>query len=280
MHVQTISYVENDAGSKFVKSLHETGFAVLKDHPISDDLLVDLYTGWREFFRSEEKYAFRVTETLGTQEGYYPIEESETAVGHAIRDLKEYYHVTCNGPIPPKLVTATMTYRRLSWDLACKLLTWVQDHTPSSQNENLKEPFWKIISLEASLLRILNYPSMTGNEDANAVRAAPHEDINLITLLPASDQPGLQVQDTGGGWHDVSTNTQELIINTGDMLLEATDGYFPSTTHRVINPGGSIPNSSRISAPFFITPRLDVALSDRYTAGSYLQERLCQITRD
>ncbi len=62
------------------------------------------------------------------------------------------------------------------------------------------------------------------------------------------------------------------------MLREATKGYYPSTTHRVVNPGGNIDNVSRISVPFFLTPRLDAVLSSRYTAGDYLDERLRRIS--
>ena len=47
---------------------------------------------------------------------------------------------------------------------------------------------------------------------------AAHEDINLITLLVAGTQPGLQVQDINGTWHDVSCDIGSIAINTGDML--------------------------------------------------------------
>ena len=59
------------------------------------------------------------------------------------------------------------------------------------------------------------------------------------------------------------------------MLQECSRGYYPSTTHQVINPTGE--NVSRLSMPFFIHPRDEVKLSDRYTAKSYLEERLKQL---
>ena len=92
------------------------------------------------------------------------------------------------------------------------------------------------------LLRILHYPPLNGNEQKGAIRGAAHEDINLITLLVAGTQPGLQVQDINGTWHDVSCDIGSIAINTGDMLSEASNGYFPSTTHRVINPNKQIKN--------------------------------------
>ena len=136
-----------------------------------------------------------------------------------------------------------------------------------------------MLSRDETLLRVLHYPPLDGSESPDALRAAAHEDINLITLLPVSNQAGLQVQDTANNWIDVSNVSGDIIVNSGDMLQEASGGYYPSTTHRVDNPGGRIENVSRISMPFFLTARPDVVLSERYTAGSYLEERLRLITR-
>ena len=130
---------------------------------------------------------------------------------------------------------------------------------------------------ENHLLRILHYPPLNGSESSNAIRGAAHEDINLITLLVASTQPGLQVKDTLGNWHNVTCDTGAIAINTGDMLSKASRGYFPSTTHQVINPNNKIKNESRYSMPLFLHPKDDVVLSEKYTAGQYLQERIKEI---
>ena len=61
------------------------------------------------------------------------------------------------------------------------------------------------------------------------------------------------------------------------MLQEASKGYFPSTTHRVINPTGQASNTSRVSIPLFLHPQNDVVLSERYTAGAFLNERLQEL---
>lgn len=79
---------------------------------------------------------------------------------------------------------------------------------------------------------------MTGKEEPGAIRAQAHEDINLITILPAASEPGLQVKTLDGEWQDVPCDFGNLIINIGDMLQEASGGYYPSTSHRVINPSG------------------------------------------
>ena len=60
------------------------------------------------------------------------------------------------------------------------------------------------------------------------------------------------------------------------MLQKASGGYYPSTTHRVVNPEPGL-NISRYSMPMFLHPRPEVRLDENYTADSYLQERLREI---
>jgi isopenicillin N synthase-like dioxygenase len=109
------------------------------------------------------------------------------------------------------------------------------------------------------------------------LRAAPHEDINLLTLLPAADGPGLELQLRGGEWVSVPHKPGQLIINIGDMLQEVTDGYLPSTTHRVAAPARGEALPSRMSLPLFLHPRPEVVLSSRYSARQYLTQRLNEL---
>ena len=68
-----------------------------------------------------------------------------------------------------------------------------------------------------------------------------------------------------------------ITVNVGDMLQMASGGYFPSTSHRVVNPESSINNVSRFSLPMFMHPRNEVILKPGTTAQDYLQERLKEI---
>ena len=111
----------------------------------------------------------------------------------------------------------------------------------------------------------------------SVLRAAPHEDINLLTLLPAADGPGLELQLRSGEWISVPHSPGQLIVNIGDMLQEATGGYLPSTSHRVAIPDTKQPATSRMSLPLFLHPRPDVVLSSRYTARQYLMQRLNEL---
>jgi isopenicillin N synthase-like dioxygenase len=68
-----------------------------------------------------------------------------------------------------------------------------------------------------------------------------------------------------------------IAVNTGDMLQMASNGYLPSTTHRVVNPEGAHRGEPRLSMPLFLHPRNEVRLSMEHTAESYLQQRLKEI---
>jgi isopenicillin N synthase-like dioxygenase len=209
---------------------------------------------------------------------FFPAEVSEVAKGCTKKDIKEYFHVYPNGRVPEKLEADIREYYRLANEFASTLLSWVQEYAPDDVKAkfsiDLKD---MIVNSDQTLLRVLHYPPMTGDEEPGAIRAAAHGDINLLTVLPASNEPGLQVQSSDGGWIDVPCDFGSLIINIGDMLQEASGGYFPSTIHRVINPSGKASDKSRISLPLFLHPRPDVVLSERYTADDYLNERLREL---
>lgn len=276
MQLPTVDYTAENAAEQFVESLRNTGFGVLKNHPISQDLVESIYKNWQEFFNSSEKHDFLFSKE--TQDGYFPPEVSEVAKGFTVKDIKEYFHVYPNGRVPAQLEAEIREYYRLANEFASTLLSWVQEYAPADVKAKFSIDLKDMISnSDQTLLRILHYPPMTGDEEPGAIRAAAHGDINLLTVLPAANEPGLQVQDKDGGWLDVPCDFGNLIINIGDMLQEASGGYFPSTIHRVINPTGKASDKSRISLPLFLHPRPDVVLSERYTADEYLNERLREL---
>ncbi|MFK7892034.1 MAG: 2OG-Fe(II) oxygenase family protein [Granulosicoccus sp.] len=273
-----VDYTAPDAERQFVQSLRETGFGVLKNHPIPQSVVSNIYTNWTNFFNSEVKndYMFDAEKF----DGFFPRKLAETAKGHSVRDIKEYFHYYPWGRCPAELSEELHGYYEQTIRFATELLNWVERQTPTNVAARYREPLSHMIhNSEQSLLRVLHYPPIDEELEPGAIRAGAHEDINLLTLLPAANEPGLQVMQRDGTWLDVPCDFGNLIINIGDMLQEASAGYFPSTTHRVINPDGSASHKSRISLPLFLHPRPDVVLSDRYTAGSYLKERLDELRK-
>lgn len=276
MELNVIDYNADNAAEKFVASLKNTGFGVLKNHPISQPLVDSIYRNWYEFFRSEDKHHYLYNKD--TQDGYFPPSVSETAKGHSVKDIKEYFHIYPWGQIPPHLKDEILTYHQNTTEFAAQLLQWVDKYSPAEVKKHFSMPLPEMIrDSQQTVLRVLHYPPMTGHEEPGAIRAAAHGDINLLTILPAANEPGLQVLTLDGEWIDVPCDFGNIIINIGDMLHVASGGYYPSTQHRVINPTGGQQHKSRISLPLFLHGKPDVVLSEKYTAGSFLEERLKEL---
>ncbi len=275
MRVLRVQYGSPDAPKQFAESLRTTGFAVIANHPIPHDLIGDVFAEWAKWFESGDKQNYLYDPK--TQAGYFPF-KTENAKGTTVKDLKEFFHLFLETPIPAGFSPKTrQMYDRMN-GLGVELLGWLQDHTTDKVRQQLSMPLTKMSDgSKETLLRPIHYPGLKGDEEPGAIRAAAHEDINLITLLPAATAPGLQVRDLQGNWHDVTCNPGDIAINAGDMLQEATGGHYISTTHRVINPAGSDATKPRYSMPLFIHPRPEVRLSERHTAGTYLEERLREI---
>lgn len=281
LELAVIDYKAVDASFKFSKSLHEIGFAVIKNHGLDHGFIQDVYKSWEDFFTStdEVKADFEFEST--THDGFVSFDKSETAKGNNIKDLKMFYHFYKWGRCPDFLKEKTdRIYNQLE-GLACDLLGSIEQYLPANIKENLCMPLSKMVKDSGhSLLRPIYYPSLNGSEPAGAIRSAPHEDIDMITLIAAPSEPGLQVKNKAGNWIDVPCDPAWLVINSGDMLDECTNGFYPSTTHRVINPKASENGvtKARLSMPLFLHPHSDVKLSDRYpTAEGYRQERFGEI---
>lgn len=292
--IQTVSMRDKEFGKKITESLKDTGFAIVTDHGLSESTIEDAYAYWAEFYKTANafKTKFKYNPEENLQGGYFPM-KSENAKDYKIGDLKEFYHFyrTSDLPVPPidvlgryepiSLTAGPHSVVELFSQLertGMEILTEINNYLPNQ--------IWVDLSMDlevmaqgspATLFRSLHYPPIDDKDAAEgAVRAAAHEDINLITLLPAATASGLEVKDVDGNWHTVATNKNDLVVNVGDMLQLATNGYLKSTTHRVINtPEGR--TTSRYSMPFFIHPWPEVKLSKNKTAAQYLDERLKEI---
>ena len=144
-----------------------------------------------------------------------------------------------------------------------------------------------------SILRLLHYFPIKDISyvPEGFVRAAAHEDINLITLLMGASAEGLQAKTKAGHWIDINPLDNQIVVNIGDMLQRLTNGQLLSTSHRVINKNPLLMKKSRYSMPFFLHPIPSMDLSalpntinennpkkfKDITAGVYLDERLKEL---
>ena len=273
--ILTVDFLSEDAPKNFVRSLKETGFAIIKNHPISESLLNKVYADWTTFFNSKKKHDYIFHKEK--QDGYFPY-KSENAKGYNAKDLKEFFHIYPWGRYPYDMDNDTLEFYENIQYLGDELLDWIDYASPKHVSKKFSTSLVDMVEdTDQNLLRVINYPGLKSLNTHGEIRAQEHADINLITLLVASTQPGLQVKNTKGKWIDVNPKSGELIVNTGDMLQECSGGYFPSTIHRVVNPTKKNKDKARLSLPLFIHPRDEVVLSEKYTAGQYLNERLREI---
>ena len=277
--IQVVDYCSPHAPKQFARSLKETGFGVVSNHPIQQDLINWAYEKWGAFFKSPDKMNYPFDPK--THSGFISTELSETAKGYKKKDLKEFFHIYNQAQCPPELSEKTIDLKSQLTNLGSELLRWVHEHTPTEITDKLKVTLPQMIDgSELHLFRLIHYPPLTGNEPEGAMRAAAHGDINLLTMLPAATAEGLQAKMATGEWIDVPINANWIVVNAGDMLEECTGNYYPSTKHRVLNPAGEAAKHSRLAMPLFLHPRDDIRLSDKHTAHSYRMERYKELGLD
>lgn len=274
--------------------LRDYGFVILTDHNVDSSLLADAYALSEQVFAlsSAIKTSYR-----GGLRGYTPF-GTEHAKGNHLPDLKEFWQVGHDvdalAPIDPlfppnvwpnQVEHFETTFRSLFQALNETGIVVLRALAPSLGLD--ASYFDALVERGTSLLRVLHYPPIPGDADPNCVRAAPHEDINFITILVAAKGAGLELLDRDGTWLRVETSPRNLIVDSGDMLARLTNGVIPATTHRVVNPLG--PNVSRYSMPFFMHPSVETSLEclpsclgtgakfPPITAGAFLSERLREI---
>ncbi|WP_350285758.1 2-oxoglutarate and iron-dependent oxygenase domain-containing protein [uncultured Croceitalea sp.] len=291
--------------AKFIKEIgsafENIGFVALSGHFLSDDLVSDLYAEIKKFFTlpQDTKDSYEI-EGIGGQRGYTSFGK-EHAKGRKEGDLKEFWHfgqyVEDNAKLaeeyPDNVTVAELpkfneigkeTYQMLE-KTAKYVLRALALHLGLTETY-----FDEWIKNGNSILRPIHYPPIT-TEPKNAVRAAAHGDINLITLLMGAHGKGLQVQNHKKEWVDAIAQPNELMINVGDMLSRLTNNKLKSTIHQVVNPPKELWGTSRYSIPFFMHPVSEMPLNcledcvtadnpkqfEDITAGAYLHERLIEL---
>ncbi len=290
---------------KFIKEIgtafEEIGFVALSGHFLSEDLVSDLYGEIKEFFQlpQEVKDSYEI-EGIGGQRGYTSFGK-EHAKGRTEGDLKEFWHfgqyVTDNAKLEQEypdnvLVTELIKFNQVGEE-TYKMLEKTARYVlrALALHLDLDETYFDdFITNGNSILRPIHYPPIT-KEPKNAVRAAAHGDINLITLLMGAHGKGLQVQNHKGEWVDAIARPDQLMINVGDMLARLSNNRLKSTIHQVVNPPKELWGSSRYSVPFFMHPISEMPLNcldkcidkdhpkafDDITAGAFLNERLIEL---
>jgi isopenicillin N synthase-like dioxygenase len=293
---------------KFVAELgaayHSIGFVAIRNHFLTDDQQQRLYTAIKKFFAlpDEVKKKYERADLAG-QRGYIG-KGKEHAKGRNTGDLKEFYHVGQEldqrqllqevypdniwpDEVPELKSVAVDVYRALE-KTGTYMLRAIAIYLKLPENY-----FDDKIKSGNSILRPIHYYPIENPDavPADAVRAAEHGDINLITLLMGASADGLQVLRRDGKWIPITALPDQLVVNVGDMLERLTNKTLKSTIHRVVNPPKHLMNTPRYSIPFFMHPRSEMSLAalpetvnaenprqwEDITAGEFLDQRLAEI---
>ncbi|MGB5666746.1 MAG: 2-oxoglutarate and iron-dependent oxygenase domain-containing protein [Maribacter sp.] len=282
-------------------AFEEIGFVALSGHFLSDKLVEDLYREIKNFFNlpqaTKDKYEIP---GIGGQRGYTSFGK-EHAKGRKEGDLKEFWHfgqyVVDNPKLEAEYPNNIIVTELKNFNAVGKETFKMLEKTAKfvlralALHLGLDETYFdEYIKNGNSILRPIHYPPIK-HEPKNAVRAAAHGDINLITLLMGAHGRGLQVMNHKGEWVDAIAQTDQLMINVGDMLSRLTNNKLKSTIHQVVNPPKELWGTSRYSIPFFMHPISGMPLNclencvdknhpkqfEDITAGAFLHERLIEL---
>lgn len=289
-----------DFSRQLMHDFRAYGFAVVTDHGIPAGAIYDADVAARRLFALPDvvKRQWHIPGTGGAR-GYTPF-GVEAAKDAAEVDQKEFWHVGRELPadhpyasdMPPNVWPDVPGFREAALDIfgafetaGARLLEAI------AIGLNLPDAFFAGPTRDGnSVLRFLHYPPQASAP--SGIRAAAHEDINVITLLLGAEEAGLELLSRDGVWLPVNPPEGALVVNIGDMLQRLTNHVLPSTTHRVANPVGPAAGRARFSMPFFLHFAPDylietlpgcitAASPDQYpesiTANAYLLQRLREI---
>lgn len=274
----------------FGDALREFGFVTVTGHGIEKDLIARAYAAVRALFALPEEQKARYLVPGGAGQRGYTGRGAEHAKNRKVGDLKEFWHVGRDAygenlwpSEVPALEETTLPLFGALESSARTMLRALAEYLGVPRN-TLSD----MIENGNSILRLIHYPPLRDLFVPGAVRAAEHEDINLITLLCEGTASGLEILTRDGEWIPVDTLKDQIVVDSGDMLQRVTKGVIPSTTHRVVNPPGD--DTERYSMPFFVHPYPDCALHPLplkeaehlpdlplLTADQFLRQRLIEI---
>ncbi|MDQ2852641.1 MAG: isopenicillin N synthase family oxygenase [Actinomycetota bacterium] len=126
----------------------------------------------------------------------------------------------------------------------------------------------------ATLTKMVRYPGKTTESATQGV--GWHNDPGVLTLLLVEPgTAGLQIEHDGEVV-DAPPLNGAFIVNIGEMLEWATDGYLKATKHRVLAPEAG---TDRISVPYFHNPALE-ATFPKIELPTHLAAHAAGITLD
>jgi isopenicillin N synthase-like dioxygenase len=254
---------------------HDVGFFYVAGHGVEARLLNDVMQSARRFFSlpDGDKLAIEMVNSPHFR-GYNRVAAERT---RGRPDWREQIDIGAERPVLPR-DGSSPAWARLQgpnqWPAALPELRAVIEHWQTAAIQvliRILRAFALALGQRADaleplygddphyLVKLIRYPgaaAMGGTGGGDALGVGAHKDSELITLLLQDDRAGLQVE-TPQGWVDVPPREGTFVVNIGELLELASDGYLRATMHRVVMPPAGM---ERLSAAFFLGARLDATV--------------------
>ncbi|MFH5229251.1 isopenicillin N synthase family dioxygenase [Antrihabitans spumae] len=249
------------------EAAHEAGFFYLVGHDVAADRIREVLQIAEQFFALPDAAKDEISQLKSPQFRGYSRLGGELTNGKVdwreqidigpertvLTDAEGYWHLQGPNLWPSALPELRRVFE--AWDdslaeVGLRLLRhWAvslgaaEDHFDNAFAE-----------LPATLMKVVRYPGSVDNPQG----VGAHKDSGVLTLLlVAPNSEGLQVELTPGEWVDVPPLENAFIVNIGELLEVATNGYLRATKHRVLAPR---PGTDRVSIPYFLNPALDAVV--------------------
>jgi len=251
--------------------LHDHGFFYLVGHGVPPELIADVFAAAKRFFVLPEKDKLEIEMVNSPHFRGYNRAGLEHTRGK--QDWREQIDVNTESEAV-ELTADTPAWKRLigpnQWpsalpELKPLLLRYQAEVTrvgidvlkaigiALGQDENVFSALYE--PQPTQLLKIVRYPGRDVAESEQGVGA--HKDGGLVTVLLQDSTPGLRVRTEEGVWLEAPPLPGSFVINTGELLELATNGYVKADVHDVVTPPAG---SERFSVPFFLGARYDAVV--------------------
>jgi isopenicillin N synthase-like dioxygenase len=249
---------------------HGVGFFYLVGHGVEDDLTREVLNLSRRFF------ALPVGDKLAIEMVNSPHFRGYNRAGFEhTRGKPDWREQLDVGPEKPALPfdRAAPAWRRLQgpnqWpsalpDLKPILLTYQEKTTAlairvlrvfAAALDQPDDAFAPIYSpAPHQLLKLIRYPGRAPDQSDQGVGA--HKDSGFVSVLLQDQEARLQVEGERG-WIDAPPVPGTFVVNIGEILEMASNGYLRANVHRVVSPP---PGVDRYSVAFFLGARLDATV--------------------
>lgn len=243
--------------------LHRYGFFYLQGHGVDPDLCAAALSISKQFFALPEQAKMAIEMTKSPHfRGYcragmeltggkpdwreqvdFDREEAPLPIG---KDTPAWHRAIGPNQWPdalPQMRTVILDYQAEVTRVGIEVLRAIA--LALGQAEDVFAPMYK--SGPRQHLKIVRYPGRDQGTSRQGVGA--HKDGGLVTILLQDVLPGLQVQLEDGSWIDAPPVPDTFVVNTGELLELATNGFVHADVHCATSPA---PGTARFSIPFFL----------------------------